>query len=165
MSFRIRSLDGGSLRGAFSAAVLAYAAKDTGRRQGRYPGLVEEADLALEKPPLLSLIGSFGGAARAAIAALQGRTTPVLSRDVQEKGDPVSKTMLTVCDRAGAGQTDSKKVAASCSSKGVAFLSQHNGLSADENRRPFETPHIIERVYRVPLGLGRALRPRGGYDF
>ena len=40
---------------------------------------------------------------------------------------------------------------------GVAGLSQHNGLSEDENRRVFVTPHTAEMVFLVLKGL-RTLR-------
>jgi hypothetical protein len=43
-------------------------------------------------------------------------------------------------------------------SKGIGFLGQYNGLTEDENRRLFETPHVVEMVALVLQGLGRVWR-------
>jgi hypothetical protein len=132
--------------------------------EGKYPGLVEEAYLALEGPnPLpVYLVGAFGGAARAVIDALRGRDTPVLSRAWQEQAAPGYKAMAAVFDReAAAGRAeaiDYPALAEFFRSRGVAFLSKHNGLTEAENQRLFETPHVVEMVALVLRGLGRVCR-------
>ena len=45
---------------------------------------------------------------------------------------------------------------------GIAGLCATNGLTPEENRRLFETPHIIEMVYLVLRGLQRVLGPPAG---
>src|SRR5262249_8071947 len=77
--------------------------------EGRYPGLVEEAWLAMsgENPQPVYLIGAFGGASRAVIDALEGEDTAVLAREQQERADPGYRAMAAVYDReAAAGRAD-----------------------------------------------------------
>ena len=52
---------------------------------------------------------------------------------------------------------DYEGLVADFAAAGVAGLSQHNGLSDDENRRLFVTPHTAEMVFLVLKGL-RTLR-------
>ena len=132
--------------------------------QGTYPGLVEEAYLALtgDRPQPVYLVGAFGGAARAAIDALQGKETPVHSRARQESENPAYKAMAAIQDReSAAGRADpidNPGIAAFFKTKGVKFVSAHNGLSEPENARLFETPHVMEMVALVLRGLGRLAR-------
>lgn len=129
--------------------------------EGKYPGLVEEAYLAMQgtNPQPVYLIGAFGGAARAVINAVRGKDTPVLSREKQELADPGYKAMARVFDREVTGgcaePIDYPALADFFRSRGVGFLSQHNGLTEAENHRLFETPHIVEMVALVLRGLGR----------
>jgi hypothetical protein len=44
-------------------------------------------------------------------------------------------------------------VFAATGANNLAGLSTHNGLTPDENRRLFETPHIAEMIYLVLKGL------------
>src|SRR5262249_29961483 len=112
--------------------------------EGKYPGLVEEAYLAMQgaNPQPVYLVGAFGGGARSVIDALQGEDTPVLSREKHELGDPGYKAMAAVFDReAAAGRAepiDYPALANFFRTRGVGFLSRHNGLTEAENQRLFE---------------------------
>ena len=139
--------------------------------QGKYPGLVEEAYLAMTAPvprPMY-LVGAFGGAARAVIDALRRKPddppVPVLTRGFQEERDPGYKALAAVYDRERAAGRDGglayEEMARFFAEKGVGFLSRYNGLTVDQNQRLFDTPHVVEMVYLVLLGLGRTLGARG----
>jgi hypothetical protein len=138
---------------------------------GKYPGLVEEAYLAMSAPSPrpVYLVGAFGGGARAVIHALQRRPTdpyvPALSRAFYEEHDPGYKALAAVYDREQAAGRDEglahEKLSDFFAEKGVDVLTGHNGLSMAENQRLFETPHVVEIVYLVLLGLGRTLGDRG----
>jgi hypothetical protein len=107
--------------------------------QGRYPGIAEEAYLATEAKQPVYLIASFGGAARRVIDGLEGRPSHVLPA-AATAGEPVTDEYFRT--------------------KGLPGL--NNGLTDDENRRLFVTPHTIEMVCLVLLGLGRVWRTAVG---
>jgi hypothetical protein len=129
--------------------------------QGKYPGLVEEAFLAMDgpNPQPVYLIGGFGGAARAVIDVLEKRSTPVFTRDWQEQKNPKYKAVADLYPEND--QVDYQSLVRFFSEKGVAFLSQHNGLTVEDNRRLFHTPNVLEMVYLALLGLGRVLGNQG----
>jgi hypothetical protein len=107
--------------------------------QGRHHGIAEEAYLTMEAGQPAYLVGSFGGAARRVIDALEGRPSQVLPA-AAAAGEPITDEYFLT--------------------KGLPGL--NNGLTDDENRRLFATPHTIEMVCLVLLGLGRVWRPAGG---
>jgi hypothetical protein len=121
--------------------------------KGKYPGLLEEAHLAMEAARPVYLIGAFGGATRAVIDTLEGRPTPVLTREWQQQ---LSPSYTAVADLYAANDpVDYQAVVRFFRGQGIESLSRHNGLSEGENRRLFETPYLVEMVYLVLLGLGR----------
>jgi SLOG cluster2/Patatin-like phospholipase/TIR domain len=137
---------------------------------GKYPGLVEEAHVAMTKPQPVYLIGAFGGATRGVIDALVGNDNPVLSWTEQSR----SPEYTALAGRYGspdggypADRLGYKALLAFFRGVGVDGLSapdgrNYNGLTADENRRLFVTPHVIEMVYLVLLGLGRVFGKKRG---
>lgn len=100
---------------------------------GRYPGVAEEALLALEAGQPLFLVSAFGGAAEAVIRALAGEPS-LLS-----------------------GVPDGAELVEALRARGTAAL--NNGLNEEENRELFTTPVLRRAVQLVLLGLGR-LNPR-----
>jgi hypothetical protein len=131
---------------------------------GKYPGLVEEAHFAMAKPQPqpVYLIGAFGGATRGVIDALFGNLNPVLSWEEQRR-DPAYAALGERCRTNSADPADPLgygELAAFFRGVGVEGLSRpggpnYNGLTEAENHRLFVTPHVIEMVYLVLLGLGR----------
>jgi hypothetical protein len=97
---------------------------------GQYPGLVEEALLALEGGVPLFVLGGLGGCGRALAQALQGTEA--------EEGERLIA---------------SEEVWETLRSKGVSSL--RNGLSDAENARLFETRHLPEMISLVLKGLTR----------
>lgn len=145
---------------------------------GRYPGLVEEAYLAMKSDPPLPvyLIGAFGGCTRAIIDAVEGRQPESLTFDGQVKRDEIfldkfrrqnpGKPKTPYALRATDFNTRAAKhglelidystvqsVFESTGSNNLAALRTNNGLTSEENRRLFETPHIAEMIYLVLKGL------------
>jgi hypothetical protein len=139
---------------------------------GRYPGLVEEAYLALRDDLPVYLIGAFGGCTRAVIDAIEGRQTTVLTFDGQVQLDetlfrqdpartktPYGKRVEDYNRRAakssGVESINYDTLLDCLTSKGVDGLSSHNGLTSDENRRLLTTPHIAEIIYLILKGLNQ----------
>ena len=126
---------------------------------GKYPGLLEEAYLALNSGKPLYLIGGFGGCARAVIDALKGGT-PAAFTDADQMGNDVYKQMVAIYNEKEAEKSLAEQspinydgMVAFLHGKGVGAL--NNGLDADENERLFCTPHIPEMVALVLKGLKR----------
>ena len=138
---------------------------------GRYPGLVEEAYFATKANLPVYLIGAFGGCTRAIIDAVEGRKPDSLTLDGQVRLDdafrrnsgkpktPYDQRVADFNDRAarhGLEAIDYSKVQSCFESSGaneLAVLSQNNGLTVEENRRLFDTPHTAEMIYLVLKGL------------
>ena len=120
---------------------------------GRYPGLAEEALLALRAGKPFYLLGGFGGCARALADAVLDREPTALTREFQER-DPAYRDMVAAHDAIpGVGRVDYEALVGEFRRLGVGGLAALNGLSEPENRRLFETPHVIEMVYLVLRGF------------
>ena len=122
--------------------------------KGRYPGLFEEAILALRSGKPLYVIGGFGGCSRAIVDALKGGSPEVFSEAFQA-GDPL---FGAISDRyradAAAGRAspiDYMGELEFIHSKGVAGLD--NGLTVDENEILFQSKNLPELVYFLLKGL------------
>ena len=139
---------------------------------GRYPGLVEEAYLAMKANLPVYLIGAFGGCTRAIIDAVEGRQPDSLTLAGQVRLDetfrrqypdkpktPYAQRVTDFNTRAAQHTIEPIDYAAvqsvfdSTGSNNLATLSANNGLTPEENRRLFETPHIAEIIYLVLNGL------------
>jgi hypothetical protein len=134
---------------------------------GTYPGLAEEADLAIRSRKPLYLIGGFGGCASVIIDAINGKKAVELTQAYQEQSKSNSGYAAFVKafnDRAAAlgkdtaGQRlvepiDYAALVARFKEYGVAGLSAANGLSLEENDTLFTTTDVKEMVYLVLKGL------------
>jgi hypothetical protein len=125
------------------------------RGLGKYPGLAEEALLALRTQKPVYLIGAFGGCAEAVIEALLGRKAPALALDCQA-ADPVARATIELYNAQlppGGESIDYPALTAEFGAAGIAGL--NNGLDADENERLFTTSHLPEMIALVLRGLRR----------
>jgi len=134
---------------------------------GKYPGILEEAHLALMEGKPLYLLGAFGGCTELVIKAVRGETpvefTPehqvahskdvggetayarLIRQYVQYKDDP----------GVGDGSVDYARVVDDFNKKGVAGL--NNGLTPDENEELFETENLDRILFLLMKGLTRGL--------
>jgi hypothetical protein len=123
---------------------------------GRYPGLAEEAYLAVKAGKPLYLLGGFGGCTGAVIEALRGRVPPLLTEHGQVNETPTYRSRIDDFNRrapAGVEPVDYDLLVRTLRDKNVAGLSRDNGLTVEENERLFETIHSVEMVYLVLKGL------------
>ena len=134
---------------------------------GTYPGLAEEADLAIRSRKPLYLIGGFGGCARVIIDAVKGLKPVELTLPYQEtsQSNPgYAEFVIEFNKRAAASGKDEAgnpvvepinygDMVARFESHGIAGLSADNGLSAEENETLFATTDVKEMVYLVLKGL------------
>lgn len=131
-----------------------------GRRtgaQGRYPGVVEEALLAIRGGKPLYLSGFLGGAAEQVIDAIEGKPMPTsfcadspvarLYNDPPVRENAAGTRPDRVCDR--------EEIWKEFSHAGNDWLVQHNGLTAEENRVLLHTSVVDEVIELVLIGLSR----------
>jgi hypothetical protein len=131
-----------------------------GRRTGsagRYPGVIEEALLALRANKPLYLATFLGGATDQVVAAIEGKPMTddfcppsgldALYADPPAKEDDEATSSDRVIDRAAVWNE--------FRDAGPAKLAELNGLSAGENDELLHTP-VIDRVIELVLvGLSR----------
>jgi len=126
--------------------------------KGKYPGLLEEALLAIRSGKPLYLIGGFGGCTASIIGALKGGTPDVLT-DAYQAREPLNQA---VADHYRIDAADGKTTPLDYGEEvrflqttGVAGLD--NGLSADENAILFTSRNLSEIVHYLLKGLAKRL--------
>jgi hypothetical protein len=124
---------------------------------GKYPGLLEEAYLALSEEKPLFLIGAFGGCTGAIIELIEGHSPESLSWDYQRSDDSY-KDFVEVYNKHAESNPrlnleviDYQRMSNFFRSKGINEL--RNGLTDDENRYLFATDDLDQVVYYVLKGL------------
>jgi hypothetical protein len=129
------------------------------RGLGKYPGLAEEALLALRAGKPVYLIGAFGGCAEAVIEALRGNKPAALTLDYQV-ANSVSGAAIELYNSqlAPSGEPiDYKALTTEFEGFGIAGL--NNGLGAAENGRLLTSMNLPEMIALVLRGLGRLGKP------
>ena len=131
-----------------------------GRRSGfsgRYPGVIEEALLALRRKKPLYLAGLFGGSAQQLVDAIEGKEmpddfcmpTPV--HRLYEQPPIKEANMATSTDRT----VDRNGVWSTLKQAGRKTIAEANRLTIEENEELFHTP-VVDRVIELMLiGLSR----------
>jgi hypothetical protein len=142
-------------------AVLALGGKQAGYG-GKYPGIVEEAYLALRYDKPLFLLGGFGGSVRVLIEVLRGENLGALSagapaRDPQENQFVEFYNQRVLSDpQLGQEPIDYGNLNHFFATRGVDGLK--NGLNADENSRLFATVYLDEAIFLLLTGLKRLFK-------
>ena len=119
--------------------------------KGRYPGLLEEALLAMRSGMPLYLAGGFGGVTRLIADALTGTTPPQLTLAEQEKDFAYRELVPYYNTRATEDLIDYEGDLRFLRERGLNGL--NNGLSAAENRQLFQTSNLPEMIYLILRGL------------
>ncbi|HMG04718.1 MAG TPA: hypothetical protein VK581_04605, partial [Chthoniobacterales bacterium] len=129
------------------------------RGLGKYPGLAEEALLALRAGKPVYLIGAFGGCAEAIIETLRGKKPAALTLDYQaaETLPGAAIALYNSQVPSGGESIDYPALTAEFEKFGTAGL--NNGLDAEENERLFTTVNLPEMIALVLRGLGRLGQP------
>jgi hypothetical protein len=123
---------------------------------GAYPGLVEEAYLALKTNKAVYLMGTFGGCGRAIINAVKGETPDALT-EASQFSDAAYAEFVTFYNSKAAAEglepIDYPGLLNFFAQKGIDGL--NNGLTPDENDRLFETTRLTEMISLILKGLKR----------
>ncbi len=124
-------------------------------QQGLYPGVAEEAALALESGVPLYVVGGFGGCGRLVASSLSGSRPIELTIDYQLQRTPRYAELLdaaTSAERAPSFPDIIDKFVAS------GIDSVNNGLDTQENRRLFATDDVDEIIALILRGLRRVTK-------
>lgn len=125
--------------------------------QGRYPGLVEEALIAMQQNKPLYLAGLLGGASEQLVAAVEGEPmpenfcAPAPIGQVYRQPPVEEKAFDTRADRT----IDRDAVWREFSEAGNAGIARNNGLSVEENAELLHTPVVERAIELVLTGLSR----------
>jgi SLOG cluster2/TIR domain len=119
---------------------------------GRYPGLAEEALLALRAKKPVYLVGAFGGCTEAIIEALRGNKPAAFTDEVRLAGAD-QQAAADLYNSTAAESIDYAALTAEFESFGIAGL--NNGLSTEENERLFTTTRLPSMIALVLRGMSR----------
>jgi len=125
--------------------------------QGRYPGLVEEALLAVQGNKPLYLASLLGGASEQIVTAVEGRPMPeefcptALIEQLYQHPPVIENNPGTRDDRA----IDRNAIWREFSEAGPGRIAQNNGLSTEENNELLRTPVVERAIELVLTGLSR----------
>jgi hypothetical protein len=139
---------------------------------GLYPGILEEALLAIERKQPLYVMGGFGGAAFNVAQALMGEAPKEFDMAFQRQHGKAIKygEVMDAYAQLGTGRpelglpdadygaaTQALAAHGAAPGGGASTLSRANGLSDEENRMLFATASLDEAMYLIMKGLERVL--------
>jgi hypothetical protein len=129
--------------------------------KGKYPGLLEEAYLALKDQKPVYLIGAFGGCTRAIIDALKGKSPEEFTEKYQSQApgytDFVEYFNSEIINVEGGEPVNFPKLLNFFNKKTIEDL--NNGLTPEENQKLFETVSVPEMIGLVLKGLKNRFKP------
>ena len=131
--------------------VKVVAGGKTENFSGKYPGVLEEAYLALKNKIPIYLIGGFGGVTKKIIDLLNGDIPKEFSVEYQSKNENFRTLYEYYKSKGEEDEINYERVNNLFIEKGIDGL--NNGLSADENKKLFESKNIYEIVYLVFKGI------------
>jgi hypothetical protein len=128
--------------------------------KGRYPGIAEEAKLAIDRGMPLFLIGGFGGCARVVADAVEGGVPEELTDAFQHQDEDYVKLRKLLAAAAIASEEQRVDYPGLVEQfKRCGFAGLRNGLAPEENQRLMITIDLDEIVYLLLKGL-KSLTPR-----
>lgn len=125
--------------------------------KGAFPGIAEEAALAIAYHKPLFVLGAFGGCAKAVGEALLKENPEVLTQIYQANQSKEYAEMLEFYNQqSNQGRASHKVIDYSVlveTFENAGFEWLNNGLTESENQRLFETEDLDEMVYLILKGL------------
>jgi hypothetical protein len=123
---------------------------------GPYPGVAEEARLAIEAEQPTYILGGLGGCAAEIASLLGGGDAPTLTREFQSRGADRERFIPYYDARVPADETaDFDRLRRVFAEAGWSGL--RNGLSADENTRLASTADVPDMISLLLKGLRATL--------
>nr|WP_315212942.1 hypothetical protein [uncultured Flavobacterium sp.] len=126
--------------------------------KGKYPGLLEEALISLERNTPTYFIGAFGGITKSIISALLNEKSEELTEEWQRKSNIKYSEFIDFYNaKSGVDKIDYKNQLVFLNEFTIDKLCLNNGLDINENKRLFETIHLPEIIYLILKGLKKIL--------
>tara|TARA_R110002050_G_scaffold218631_1_gene354567 strand:+ start:10343 stop:11302 length:960 start_codon:yes stop_codon:yes gene_type:complete len=126
--------------------------------KGKYPGLLEEAILALENNIPVYFMGIFGGITLRIIEGLSGQKPEELTIEWQSSQNENYKDFVSHYNsKKSEDKIDYKLTRDFLNNYTLERLSKNNGLSIEENERLFNTVHTSEIIFLIMKGLHKTL--------
>lgn len=126
--------------------------------KGKYPGLLEEAILALENNIPVYFMGIFGGITSRIIEGLNGKKSKELTIEWQSSQNENYKEFVSHYNsKKSEDKIDYKLTRDFLNNYTLERLSKNNGLSIEENERLFSTVHTSEIIFLIMKGLHKTL--------
>lgn len=122
---------------------------------GKMPGVLEEILVNIKNDKPIYIAGAFGGIAKAVAGVLQGDEDTILTEGFQ-LGNTAYKDFFTHWNTVEVEKINYQAYVEELRALGVKGISERNGLTEDENRRLFQTPHITEVTQLILKGLTAA---------
>jgi len=119
---------------------------------GIIPGVIEEAQIALQQNKPLYLIGAFGGSAKYVADAIMGTGFGFVT-DAFHKSKSYLEFRDFYNEKHQKEIIDLIEISKFFQGYGIDNLAANNGLSKDENLRLFTTPHQSEIIYLIFKGM------------
>ncbi len=126
--------------------------------KGKYPGVLEELGIALEKKHPIYLIGAFGGVTKEITEVLNGTKQSVFNENYLSTDEVYNELKEIYSKKNISLRIDYKKINQDILNKGWEGLSKLNGLSLIDNKRLSKTPHINEIIFLIIKGLTNKFR-------
>jgi len=121
------------------------------RFTGKYPGLVEEAHLAITSGKPTYLLGGFGGCTAVVVEALRGCTPAPLTLDFHTEADAVYRDLVENHPLDPDPVIDFEQIRSDFAAAGIAGL--NNQLAENANNQLFQHDDVEEAVATVVSGL------------
>lgn len=122
--------------------------------KGKYPGLLEESIIALEKDIPVYFTGIFGGITSRIIEALKGEKPQELTFEWQSSQNEKYKEFVSHYNSKKSEDRIAYKLCTQFLNEyTLERLSKNNGLTVDENKRLFQTIHSSEIIFLIMKGL------------
>ena len=123
---------------------------------GKIPGVLEEAKITLQLDKPLYLVGAFGGCAAYTADAIAGKGFS-FTDDKFHTSAPYLDFKAFYNEKETENPIDLSAEAAYFAGYGLDRLAANNGLSPEENRRLFVTPHLNEIIYLIFKGISKVI--------
>lgn len=122
--------------------------------KGKYPGLLEEAMLALEDDTPVYLVGIFGGITRRIIDGILGTKPKELTLKWQSvENEKYKNFVIYYNNKKEENKIDYDFCTRFLNKYSLERFSRNNGLTVEENKRLFTTIHSSEIIFLIMKGL------------